>query len=230
MTLVDPRLPLTTALRPAALGAALLVLGAGHSAPACAAPDGWEVIEVRKGIEVSRRREPGSPLYGFRGEGEVPVPAATLARLVTSHELALEWVDMLSQHTVLVGEGDDAVFYEAYDMPWPFTDRDFVMHQRVQIDDSSRTFRVDLESVEHGAQPVSDCCVRAHTSSTTWLLQAVDTDTTRISVEIFADPRGALPDWMVNHLQASWPSNTITALVQRAQVGDVEGRPELADW
>ncbi len=115
-------------------------------------------------------------------------------------------------------------------MPWPFTDRDFVMHQQVQVDPSTRTFRVDVASVEHAELPESDCCVRAHTSSTTWLLSAVDPGATRISVEIFADPRGGLPDWMVNHLQANWPSNTIAALVQRAQEGDVEGRPELADW
>ncbi|MFT5687164.1 MAG: hypothetical protein ACI8RZ_008121, partial [Myxococcota bacterium] len=145
------------------------------AAGAWAAPPGWEVIQETDGIEVARKNQPDSSLYGFRGSGELALPIGVLVGLLLDHDRAGEWVELLQEHTVVRElEGEDAVVYEVYDMPWPVQDRDLVMRQTVTVEPESRTFILHFASVEDEGRPVDSCCVRSHAEQTIWTLHQLD--------------------------------------------------------
>ena len=146
--------------------------------------------------------------------------------------MGVEWVDMmvLSERVALVNE-DTKIVHQGYGLPWPISDRDYVMEEAATFDPVTKTFTLQFTSVEHAAMPIQDDFVRAQAYRTFWRLKASDTPgSTHVEVEVHTDPMGLLPAWLVNLIQKDWPSNTITNLTKRAKKGDIESHPKTGDW
>ena len=192
---------------------------------------GWEAFGTKSGVEVERKVMPGSPLFAFRGEGTFDVGIGRLVSVLKNAEITAEWVDLMTEHTVIkpVGENKNLI-YESYGLPWPISDRDYLMHEQYGYDEVNKVFTISYESVEDPAKPPQDGHVRAMAFRTFWRLTMVDEDTTRIEVEVFTDPKGSLPAWLINLIQKDWPWKTIDGLVKRARNNDVTPDAATAQW
>ena len=201
-------------------------------APAMAAPAGWEVLGVTDGVEVARKSMEGSSLFAFRGEADVDVSIGVLAEVLWRDGMGVEWVDLmiLSERIELVNE-DTKIVHQGYGLPWPISNRDYVLEESAKFDPVSKTFILQFKSVEHAAMPVLDDYVRAKAYRTFWHLKAGDKPgTTHVQVEVHTDPMGMLPAWLVNMIQKDWPSTTITNLTKRAKKGDIGTHPKMVGW
>ena len=201
-------------------------------APAAAAPPGWESLGVTAGVEVARKSMPDSSLFAFRGEADVDVPIGVLAEVLWRDGLGVEWVDLmiLSERVELLDDNNKVV-HQGYELPWPISNRDYVMHESATFDPATKTFTLQFKSIEHSAMPDQDGFVRAQAYRTFWRLQANDTPgSTHVEVEVYTDPMGLLPAWLINMIQKDWPSTTITNLTKRAKKGDINAHPKIQDW
>jgi hypothetical protein len=201
-------------------------------APTFAAPPGWESLGVTDGVEVARKSMPDSSLFAFRGEADVDVPLGVLAEVLWRDGLGVEWVDLmiLSERVELLDE-DNKIVHQGYELPWPISNRDYVMHESATFDPATKTFTLQFKSVEHNAMPVLDEFVRAQAYRTFWRLKANDTPgSTHVEVEVYTDPMGLLPAWLINMIQKDWPSTTITNLTARAKQGDITSHPKADGW
>ena len=208
------------------LGLAVLAI-LSFSRPAHA----WEVLMTEAGVEVAQKTMPDSDLFAFRGEGVMDVPIATLVSLLLDDDKATEWVDLQVKHSVVRELGENKkVIYEMYDLPWPVDDRDYVLTQLATYDDTNQIFTLDFESIQDPAKPVSECCVRAMAFRTYWRLTKVDDWNTKVEVEVFTDPKGLLPSWLINMIQKDWPWKTISGLVKRSKRGDITPNARTSGW
>tara|TARA_B100000530_G_scaffold330903_1_gene274904 strand:- start:238 stop:891 length:654 start_codon:yes stop_codon:yes gene_type:complete len=191
----------------------------------------WEGMGTKEGVEVERKTMPDSALFAFRGEGSFDVPIGRLITVLKTPEIAVEWVDLMTEHTVVRSIGQNKnLIYESYGLPWPISDRDYVMHEKYSYDESQRVFTIDYESVEDAAKPVREDHVRAMAYRTFWRLTMLDNGRTKVEVEVFTDPKGALPAWLINLIQKDWPWKTIDGLVNRARKEDIKPDPAVAGW
>jgi hypothetical protein len=192
---------------------------------------GWDRVGVTSGVTVERKTIPDSALFAFRGEGVFDVPIGLLATVLKDPDIAEEWVDLMTEHTVLrsVGENKNLI-YESYGLPWPISDRDYVMTEEYGYDAAAKIFTIDFESVKEPSKPPVPDLVRAMAYRTFWRLTMVDADTTKIEVEVSTDPKGALPAWLINMIQKDWPWKTVDGLVKRASKGDIQADPGVAGW
>ena len=201
-------------------------------APVMAAPAGWEVLGTTDGVEVARKSVAGSSLFAFRGEADVDIPIGVLAEVLWRDGLGVEWVDMmiLSERVELVNE-DTKIVHQGYELPWPISNRDYVMEEAATFDPVTKTFTLQFKSVQHASMPVLDGYVRAKAYRTFWRLKANDTPgSTHVEVEVHTDPMGLLPAWLINMIQKDWPSTTITNLTKRAKKGDIGTHAKLDGW
>ena len=174
---------------------------------------------------------PDSPLFAFRGEGVFDVEIERLISVLRNPSIAVEWVDLMTEHTVLKQvDPNTNLIYESYGLPWPISDRDYLMHEQYNYDDETKVFTIRYKSVEDGLKPVQDNHVRAMAYRTFWRLTMLESAKTRVEVEVFTDPKGTLPAWLINLIQKDWPWKTIDGLVKRAQKADVEPDQEALDW
>ncbi len=191
--------------------------------------EGWDKLGTKSGVQVERKVMPNSPLFAFRGEGLFDVDIGRLVSVLKNPHIAVEWVDLMTEHSVVRQEGPSTnLIYESYGLPWPISDRDYLMHENYNYDEEKKVFSIRYESVEDSSKPPREDHVRAMAFRTYWRLTKVDQDTTRVEVEVFTDPKGALPAWLINLIQKDWPWKTIDGLVKRAQKGDVSP-DEIAD-
>jgi hypothetical protein len=195
------------------------------------AADGvWEVLGTTDGIEVSRMTMADSNLFAFRGEADVDVHISLLSSLLLDDTLGPQWVDLMVLSTLLEQASPTRkIIHQGYGLPWPISDRDYVLQQDAGYDNATKVFTLDFKSVSHASRPVQDDYVRAIAFRTFWNLTAKG-DQTHAIVEVYTDPKGALPAWLVNLIQKDWPYNTITGLTARASKGDLTADPNNADW
>ena len=191
----------------------------------------WQHVGVTAGVSVDRKTIPNSALFAFRGEGVFDVPLGLLVAVLKNPELAVEWVDLMTDHHVVrsVGENQNLI-YESYGLPWPIADRDYLMMEKYGYFPQTKSFTIDYESVSDPERPENKDHVRATVYRTFWRLTMVDADTTKVQIEVATNPKGALPAWVINMIQKDWPWKTIDGLVKRASKGDVQSDPNVAGW
>jgi hypothetical protein len=190
-------------------GVALLFV----SGPARAAA--WEKIDDEDGIKVFRKEVPGSPLVAFRGEGMIAAPLEKLLWVLADNAHRTDWVDRLKKSVVLSTTGNyEYVVYQHFSLPFPISDRDYVYRGRATRDKHG-VVTLDIASVTHPKAPAT-VGVRAHLIGSRYVLTPKGPDKTYVVVEVHTDPKGAIPTWLVNLIQKSWPMKTLKGL--RAQV------------
>jgi len=196
-----------------------------------APPTGWELVSNTDGIEVARKTMEGSSLFAFRGESTQNVHISVLASVLLADSIGPEWVDLMTDSRFLHRDSDTTkVIYQSYGLPWPIQDRDYVLFQEANYDDATKVFTLMFKSVDDAMMPVQECCVRAVAYRTFWRLEALGGNRTQVEVEVYTDPRGSLPAWLINLIQKDWPYNTITALVGRASQEDLPADVRMSDW
>ena len=209
----------------------LLVLALGLLAGTARANPGWTPVGVTEGVAVERKMVENSPLFAFRGEGTFDVPIGLLVAVLKNHTITEEWVDLIIEHKVVRTLDERTnVIYESYGLPWPISDRDYVMKETKGHDSEAKVFTITYESVTDPSLPAIPGMVRAMAYRTFWRLEWVSPTQTRIEIEVFTDPKGTLPAWLINLIQKDWPWKTITGLVKRAQKGDIEPDGRVAAW
>lgn len=175
----------------------------------------WEKIDEEGGIKVFRKEVPGSPLVAFRGEGMISAPLEKLLWVLADNAHRTEWVDRLKKSVVLQTNGSyEYIVYQHFGLPFPISDRDYVYRGRASRDKNG-VVTLDIASVTHAKAPAT-VGVRANLIGSRYVLTPKGADKTYVVVEIHTDPKGAIPTWLVNLIQKSWPMKTLQGL--RAQV------------
>lgn len=209
-----------------------IALGLATLAPEAASAKlefNWNRSHEKHGIAVSRSPMPGLGLVAFRAQGRVEASILKVAQVITDSSRGTEWVDSLTESRKLRAVGPlEFIEYNRFGMPLFVKDRDFVTRVTVEPDRPHGRVTIRFVSVEDAAMPPASKCVRANLLHSAFILQEEGPAVTTVTAEILADPRGALPKWVVNYFQKSWPVATLTALRRQSAKPDVVEHAELA--
>lgn len=185
--------------------------------------DSWERLSDGDGIVVHKRKLPGSKFVEFRGTGTIDAPVSKILNVLLDTPRKLEWVDRaVEARDIRTLSPVERVEYNRTSAPWPVKDRDFLFQAKAFPNLRDKTVLITLKSIEDEAVPVDPCCVRGELARSSYFLKAIKGGTaTELTVQIHADPRGAVPSWIVNMIQKSWPRKTMQALREQVAKPDV---------
>lgn len=206
---------------------ALLGLGAASAALGWAADleaASWEKIGQDQGIEVFKKDLPGTPLHAFRGRGIVEAPLGKLVWVMSDNQHRTEWVDRLEKSVTLEQEDPySSIVYQVFGTPPLVRKRDFVYRARARSRPDGSAL-LEMASVEHDKAPPT-VGVRGEIRESSYLFVPQGPSATLVDVMILTDPKGALPTWVVNLVQKSWPMNTLTGLRKQVKKSFVGTKP-----
>ena len=94
-------------------------------------------------------------------------------------------------------------------LPWPISDRDYVYHAKAT--NQGESVILSIKSMTHRKAPKT-VGVRAHLHRCTYTLVPKDGNRTHVTVEVHTDPKGILPNWLVNLIQKKWPIKTLSGI------------------
>jgi hypothetical protein len=188
----------------------------------------WELVGSKDDIVSYRREVAGSPVIAIRGEAVVDASIVRVASVLLDTARLPQWMDRLAEARRIRTE--NARHYVEYDratVPFPLSNRDFVVETRVEVDAAKKQLLLKAHSVVDSSAPVTDL-VRGEVLASTFTLTAVDHgQRTRVVAEVHTDPKGSIPKWMVNLTQKSWAHTTIMGLRAQVRKANISEDPEV---
>lgn len=98
----------------------------------------------------------------------------------------------------------EIVYYTQVSAPWPVTNRDMIVHLKVQQQPGTKD-NVIITNGEPDFIPRKPDLVRVPSSKATWIIKELDKERLSINYSIEIDPGGSVPAWMVNMVCAEAP-------------------------
>ena len=196
---------------------AVIVLVALTSYPVCWAEE-WKQIKNKDDILVYQKTNPDSSLLAFKGEGDVNAPIERVAAVIFDTTRAPEWIVDLEESKIVkwISKNEYIEYDHVKTPPVIMKDRDFVSLVKMNVDPKTGEMTFQYKSVVDPLVPETRH-VRGNLMNTTFVLKPIAGNTkTHVMGEIYCDPKGAVPKWLVNWFQQDWPLDTFKNL--RAQV------------
>ena len=215
-----------------------LVLTAG-TAPAlgaenyCLLQDGpakadWREVYVNDGITVYAQKQPTTGIMAFRAWGVIDAPMDQVMEVLRKVEISEEWMPDISEKYTLRDISDyEAITYSVNKLPWPLADREMILRNALRLDTRRKYLVVDVYSVEEGAPPTNGDLVRAYMHCGRTRLRPALENQTELDIVLYVDPRGYIPNWLVNLSQKRMPYNFLKALESKARTTTYPLRPSF---
>lgn len=191
-------------------------------------PEGnWTLVKDEYGIQVFASPMANSDFQGIKATGVLNAPLSSLMAVMNTPDSCMEWVhNCMAASNLEVKSFNERIAYSINDLPWPFTDRDYILTIKTWHDLDSDEIVMSLNATD-GVKPAYDNYVRVRHTDTLYRFKAIDATHTRITWIQHTEPNGALPSWLVNTLVIDIPyismrKLAITALKPRYQGFEIQ--------
>ena len=176
----------------------------------------WHVVASEAGVEVSQEEVPGRSLPRFRGIGEVDADPDRIVEIIRDVPRQCEWMPDCSESRVVRNEGEsELLFYRSTDAPWPISDRDVLLRSELRVLAPGREILITFHAVDDPAVPPRDGHVRMTRCTGSYHITAIAPGSSRVEIEVDADPGGSFPAWLAARTSRDNPIRTIVNLRQR---------------
>lgn len=193
------------------VGCALWLGGASVSAQVPSVTN-WHLVKEGAGIEVYTAPVPSS------GRKYIKVSATLEGTLEGVKDLFLDidrqasWVYQTRQaYLVTKTDAGHLLYYNHTHLPWPASDRDVVIHMRLEEDPARRSLVIIQEAVR-SAIPAVKGMVRVTHLKGYWQFREHSKGKLQVVYYLDVDPGGSLPAWIINLFIAKGPYETFVKL------------------
>lgn len=192
----------------------------------------WKKTKVRNKVTVYRGDVPNSKIVAFRGIGIIDASMAKVLTVINDQKRIKEWMSDLKETRIVKQISEThRIEYNLTSTPWPLKNRDFVYYVKWWVSADKKTFKIKMGPATDPSAPVTKGVVRGDLKESEYILKSIENGTkTEIMVEINADPKGAVPKWIVNIFQSIWPSNTIAGIRDIATEDGYQTDPTYAKF
>ena len=174
-------------------------------------------------IIVEKKNSPEDEVNTFRGTTTMPMSIERIAYVLDDTESKTEWVSRLIQENRLEGNPFSyrSIAYQHYNLSWPVSDRDYVIESKWSVikDTKLPTAILSIKSIIRDDVPEIEGRVRGQLDRLVYKLEKLKSNQTRVTVEIMVNPKGLLPNFMINLIQKDWPITTLRQLNAQALKG-----------
>ncbi|MEC7816328.1 MAG: START domain-containing protein [Pseudomonadota bacterium] len=182
----------------------------------------WSLQTEVDNIRIYTMDQPGSGFQAFKAEALLGVSLEQLMAVMANPESCEEWVhNCVESYAFGSGDFQDRYAYSVNDMPWPVTDRDYVLRIQTEGSADSREIIMHLNAVPD-MRAEFDSRVRVDRSNTLYRF-VPEGEHTRMTWIQHTEPNGSLPGWLVNNLVVDIPVKSIQALESVAQAKHYQG-------
>ena len=187
----------------------------------------WDLVGKENGIEVSRRHIEAQGLHQFRGVGEVEAGIPELIALFADAPKQIQWQHGCVESKLVKRNFDPEreadsnknvetltqIVYGVQGVPWPLTDRDYILksYLATDFDEDGKLVQVSIRAKDTRQQnyPPKNGKVRIPVMNTDIVLTPISETKTLMSFSVLLDPGGWAPKWIVDMVTQNVPQQTI---------------------
>ncbi len=158
----------------------------------------WKLKRDKGGIKVYVSDQPGTDIKALKFTTTIEASMQTIAALMTHVEGFDEWVYASLESRTIKRVSDTEVYYYALvDFPWPFDNRDLVLHSTVWQDKKTLAFYSKTISCPE-MEKEKDGIVRIKKTTIDWKFTPIENGKVNVDYILSSDPAGNIPAWMIN--------------------------------
>jgi len=158
----------------------------------------WKLSKDKDGIDVYQSNVANSNFKSIKVECTLEGNYEKLINIITDVSHHKDWVyNNKTAYIINKFSPIDFYYYTETYLPWPMSNRDAVVHEKIDMDSLKRFLSVS-EASEPAYIPEKDGIVRVPRSSVTWYVTMPTARTINITYIFDADPGGSIPACFVN--------------------------------
>jgi hypothetical protein len=162
------------------------------------AQDRWVLKKEKDSIKVYSRAGSQSKFNEIKVELTIKAKLSEIASLILDIDNYSKWSRHLKMSYILKQMRDDELyFYTEVNSPWPASNRDLVVHLKIEQDPVTKVMTIKAVGVPDFIPP-KKAIVRVPFSNEIWIVVPIDKSKLRITYYMQIDPGGAAPGWLIN--------------------------------
>jgi hypothetical protein len=178
---------------------------------------GWKLHSEKDGVQVFTQPVNNSAFKAVKAVGVVETSLSRIAYVLMDVKTTKEWVYGTKVCTLLKQmTPSDLIYYSEVDLPWPASNRDFIIRITLTQDPKTRVMTIIAENMPTYISEKKDI-IRIQRSSGLWHITPIDANHVRVEYTLQVDPGGWIPAWLVNMVASTGPYQSFIGL--RKQVG-----------
>ncbi|MCO4761411.1 MAG: START domain-containing protein [Myxococcales bacterium] len=182
----------------------------------------WRHIASEDGVTVSARDIPGQAFPEFRGVAVFHATMFEMLAILDDTPRHCQWQASCTVMRVLKRYDEfDRLLYHRIHAPWPASDRDLVFRANTRLSGKAQKATSRFRLVSGVVGPKSGI-VRVKQMYGSFKFTVLGPKRIRVVYQVYSDPGGWLPTWLVRSASKKIPLNTLRLL--RAQVKKTRGQ------
>ncbi len=172
----------------------------------------WRPQKDKDGIKTYLSDVAGSSFKAVKVECTLKGTYAKLIAILTNVSGLKNWIYhnktsyLLKQNTPL-----DFIYYSETSMPWPLSNRDVILHLKINTDSLPRFLSIKGYN-ESSVFPEIPGIVRVPHYKASWTVTMPTAQTIHVNYIVEIDPGGSLPAWLANSFADKGPYGTFSNL------------------
>ncbi|MBI5858150.1 MAG: hypothetical protein HZB42_10960 [Sphingobacteriales bacterium] len=172
----------------------------------------WKPQKDKNGIKVYLSDVAGSSFKAIKVECTLTGSYAKLIALLTNVSGLKNWIYhnktsyLLKQNSPL-----DFVYYSETSMPWPLSNRDVILHLKINTDSLPKFLSIKGYNEPHFFPEIPGI-VRVPHYKANWTVTMPTAQSLHISYILEIDPGGSIPAWLANSFADKGPFGTFSNL------------------
>jgi START domain len=172
----------------------------------------WKLHSDRDGIQVYTQDVTGSPFKALKAVCTVETSLSRLAAVLLDVKNTKDWVYATKECKLLKQTSpSELYYYSELSLPWPASNRDFIIRISIAQDPASKVVMVTAEN-KPDYIPGKKSIVRIRESAAYWQITPLAGGMVKVEYTMQVDPAGMLPAWLVNMFVAKGPTQTFIQL------------------
>jgi len=177
----------------------------------------WVLVKNKSNIEIYTRKSDKTEIKEIKAITTIKASMAILKNMLMDVKTFPQWMPNVKSTKILKKVSDKEIYYYVVvKVPWPFTNRDNILHIKLLENPKLGITSIIIES-DPDYIPPAEGLVRIPKTSGKWEFTPVNNDSTNILLEYLVDPGGKVPVWVTNFFIADVPYKTILNLKEVAE-------------
>jgi START domain len=180
--------------------------------------ESWTLRKDKNGIKVFSRKTASYKFDELKVECVFEGRLSQLAAVLFDVNRQYQWVYKTSKSQLLKEiSAADVFFYTEIDCPWPFDNRDLIVHMTMTQQPATKVMTIEAKSV-NDYLPEKQHLVRVKYSRATWTVTPVSNKQFRIDYSIQIDLGEGVPAWLLNLFSVNGPFESFTNLKEKIKL------------
>ena len=177
----------------------------------------WRLASSRDGIALFNAQVAGTGIVPVKAVMIIPGSIEEISAVLEDMEHRQDWIDHFGSSALLERRDDyDQTEYLRMRMPWPLTDRTALVRVRITVSPDKRSATIAASSTELAAAADLFSGVRSQVYASTFQMTRAG-EFTEVATLAFVDPRGHLPQWVVNYFTSQVARRTLMGLKRQVE-------------